>query len=115
MQQVTAYVYRPGYEREKRVVTLTQNPTISQVKPIVEEILGGPCEHCHVLFEEQMTDFFILKGAFESGLPVNPQATKIFHARWLQSNSQDNSNILAQVHGPALVFSRSVWNFFPGR
>lgn len=114
--KTTFYIYRPGQERETREIEMAAEPGYVAIRDVVLPLLEGATdlEHVSVLFEGMPTDMFVDElGAIpfrERGpLPVNEEATAIYHAAGLRRAPRADTSTWPQIHGTAVVFARRIW------
>jgi hypothetical protein len=98
-----------------------ENPTVDQIKALVEPIVGGPLEHVRVLApamaqavmvsHADYRDMFVDElGHVRAGgpKPRNDAATAIYRANWLRAKGGDPEDV-PWIAGTAIVFDRQIW------
>ena len=94
-----------------------ENPTLDQIKVLVEPIVGGSLEHVRVLnpisveadelTDEDYLDMFVDEVGVGRKLR-NDAATGIYRANWLRANGGDPED-MPWIAGTAIVFNRRIW------
>ncbi|QGY05566.1 hypothetical protein MMSR116_29465 [Methylobacterium mesophilicum SR1.6/6] len=103
-------ILRCDGSRDDRVVDMTGDPGLAELRDVLEPILGGRLEHVAVLHEGRRADMFVHEDGHGEGLPRNEAATAIYRASWLERHPADPPETLPWIAGPAVVFGRTVWS-----
>jgi hypothetical protein len=93
-------------------IPMDQNPLYDELRRLIEPHLGGArLMHVRVLCPllRGWTDMFIDEMGALKRLPRNDAATKIYRNGLLSENSDIDPEKLPYIAGPAVVFSRPVW------
>ncbi len=104
------WIIRPGKPTDEREVSIGGRPSIENIRTIVEPWLdGGRMERVAVLHDGRKTDMFVDEIGQSKRLPINPEATKIYHAASLARDPDADSSTWAVIYGPAILFEYPVW------
>ena len=102
---------------EVRSCDLPRDPGYDRLKVIIEPVLQedrptAHLEHVSVLFDGKPTDMFVDDCGALEGLPVNAQATRIYHAFSISQGIAHEGGIIPGaplIFGTAIIFDRRVW------
>ena len=104
-----------------------ENPSLEQLKAVIEPLVDGPMEHVRVLDpaaaqqdvvgEDDYRDMFVDEQGHvraSGAKPKNVQATAIYRANWLRAfgmagRSGASQEALPWIAGDAIVFDRRIW------
>jgi hypothetical protein len=86
------------------------NPSLAQIKALVEPIVGEPMEHVRVLDPDtdEYRDMFVDEMGHQHDRPHNAAATALYRNNWLVHEGGDPDD-LPSIVGNAVVFDREVW------
>lgn len=104
--KLTYHVYRPGKPVEHAEKLWTGS--FSEIKPLINELVEGRLEHVAVLFNGKRADMFVEEHS-AGNMPVNDEATKIYHAASLSREPKADTSDWPKVYGVAVVFDQIVW------
>jgi hypothetical protein len=111
---------RPGLPHETRSVEWPREPTLPELKAVIVPLLNGAdMERVAVLADPSFSvgtretwrglDMFVDEIGALKGLPRNEAATVIYRRNWLLQHPETEPESLANICGPAVLFSRRVW------
>lgn len=103
-------VLNPAGDPSVRVIDMTGDPGLAELRDVLEPILGGRPEHVAVLHEGRRADMFVHEDGHGEHLPRNEAATAIYRAFWLERHPSDHPETLPCIAGPAVIFDRIVWS-----
>lgn len=92
-----------------------KEPGYTVIRDLVEPLIQTPgtpeayFEHVRVWYEGQYASMFVDDMGALKGLPINPAATKIYHANMFEHDPDFNPEDAPSIFGPAVLFSRNVW------
>lgn len=97
---------------------LAERPLFHQLQAVVQPFLesqraGSNMEHVTVLSDEgYRTDMFVDEEGHSYGLPINDEATRIYHRASIARGEKHNLGIIPgapTIAGVAIYFERRVW------
>ncbi len=105
--KLTYHVYRPGQPVEHGEKLWLGS--FSEIKPMINEFVEGRLEHVAVLFNGRRADMFVEEHS-AGNLPINEEATKIYHASSLSRDPTADTRDWPKVYGVAVLFDQIVWS-----
>lgn len=105
--KLTYHVYRPG--RPVEHCEHVWDKKFSSLKPMINKLVEGNLEHVAVLHEGRRADMFV-EGDGAGVLPVNEEATKIYHANSLSREPGADTSGWPKIYGTAVLFDQIVWS-----
>ena len=116
--QTNYRIIRTDGSIEECTADLPERPLYHQLAAIVGPILkanriDANIEHVTVLSDDgYRTDMFVDEEGVLHGLPVNAEATRIYHRASIARGEKHNLGIIPNapcIHGVAIYFERRVW------
>jgi hypothetical protein len=117
----TAYtVFYPDGRADRRTIDWPENPTLAQLKALIDPIVEGDLEHVAVIDPakvddaeidpgEDRRDLFVDELSVVRDKPRNDAATAIYRANWLRGNPDTDPQSLPWIGGTAVLFDRIIW------
>lgn len=104
--KLTYHIYRPGQPVEH--AEKVWDGSFSEIRPTINELVDGRLEHVAVLFNGRRADMFVEEHS-AGNMPVNDEATKIYHASSLSREPGADTRDWPKVYGVAVVFDQIIW------
>lgn len=108
-------VMRPEEMNEGGSVIWPQEPSLGDLRLLIEPIVGGDLEHVTVLADFKgglafkPADMFVHERGLIVGLPRNANATDIYRRNSLMHQGVSDPESLPWIAGPAVLFEKRVW------
>lgn len=115
----TFTIYRADGRVTKGIVDWPPDPSLEQIKELVDPLVGGDCEHVSVLDPKKAAaehversdyrDLFVEDQGHAHAKRYNEKATVIYRANWLRTHARAVPEELPWIAGDAVLFDRVVW------
>ncbi len=100
----------PSGREDRFIARLSPEPTFAEISAVVgPHFPNTHFEHVSVLWDNKHLDMFVDEIGQLKHLPYNIRATKIYRNNWLQRHPDTDPDLLSDIVGLALLFSRRIW------